>query len=182
MNEVTRMAHDVLVECRRVLSDPARWHKGDMMVMYGNGHTAFCSLGVVHQMTHEKEAANAEVFALLDHTMKACLHGRWQGQIAAFNDAGHTTHAEVLAYFDRCIAYVKEQMEPVLAESIDPIWSAPGPLDPIWSVPVSSFTFANEKPVSEVTVEKGGIVFVPQTFTFTEMIETPEPVKELVPA
>lgn len=92
-----------LIEARQLLSDPARWAKGDYCV-----GDAFCALGAVGMrrwelrdgmwIRHHSDVAQAT--GLFLHN----LLGHGMAPLPTFNDDPTTTHADVLALFDRAIA------------------------------------------------------------------------------
>lgn len=192
MDEVTRIAHGVLVKGREILTDPKNWLKGDMTGLREDGHgMRFCSLGVLHEAAlSTRSGAASAVFNRLDDILLACLDRRWMGKVAAFNDHPGTSHADVLAFFDKCIRHA-ENMEPKV---VTPVTQEL--LPKMFSVPITWMPFGSEKPVTEVKVEQEGVFIKAITFETPVSLELsiPEfenakafaeasgPVKELVPA
>jgi hypothetical protein len=99
---------DVLRKAREKISDPARWTKGEFARdVHGKGlnngcdptATCYCALGAVEAVV------NAPFFSMNAHSvvtaLNACVNG---DSIADINDADTTTHADILAAFDRAIA------------------------------------------------------------------------------
>lgn len=95
-----------LMAARELLSDPARWTK-DMAARDAGGEeclvdditaASWCSLGAVLKQ-HPDFKTEVTAFALLE---EAANHN-----VALFNDAPSTTHADILAAFDRAIATAK---------------------------------------------------------------------------
>lgn len=92
-----------LIAGRALLSDGRRWAKGDYCV----GDT-FCVVGALGIRTDRRasrtDAQREAIFYLGAHVPKG--HFR----IADFNDNPTTTHADVLALFDRAIAARREDI------------------------------------------------------------------------
>lgn len=93
----------VLIEARELLSDPRRWTRGD----YCRGD-AFCIMGALgYRLEGQEESfARDDALCLLGCELPTRL---WN--IPAFNDRPTTTHADVLALFDRAIARRRAELE-----------------------------------------------------------------------
>lgn len=84
---------EVLREARELLSDPAKWTKR------GEHGPRYCTVSAVTEVSGGR-ADDRATRALYD-----ALPSRWAGQyVHSFNDDPSTTHADVLALFDRAIA------------------------------------------------------------------------------
>ncbi len=96
---------DVLKGARELLSDEKRWTKG-ALARDKDGHetgiavdpdaVCWCAYGAIEHCN--KEGYGAEI------AMNRVVRGLGWPSIGAFNDADSTTHADVLALFDRAIA------------------------------------------------------------------------------
>jgi hypothetical protein len=102
-----RIGDDVLlralISARHRLDDPSRWnHSGGYFEVFGMGvmactdATAACAVGSVRIVTGDDNRIWERAWDLFDD-----LLGR---SVFAFNDHPTTTHADVLALFDRAIA------------------------------------------------------------------------------
>lgn len=93
---------DILVKARELIADPAHWTKGEFgRDAHGNGivpwlegrkPVCYCSLGAILTVGDSGDEA-ARV-----------LEKHMRDSITRFNDDPKTTHADVLAAFDRAIA------------------------------------------------------------------------------
>ncbi len=94
---------DTLVKAREWLSDPAHWCQGHL-ILDANGidcgmteaPAASCAWGAINLAKGCTSGSSSEEYALLE---SLCGHERLQ----YFNDADATTHADVLALYDRAI-------------------------------------------------------------------------------
>jgi hypothetical protein len=151
MNEVTRQAHGILVKARELLSDENHWIKGTVT----DGGKRFCAVGAVQYVGRYM---NYEVSMLLEHLLRDAMpKGYPASHIPTFNDDPHTTHADVLAMFDRAIAVCKGTE---VAEEPKPVVT----YETVGFIPNSLF------------------IEVPQAVWKPVAIKAPEPIKELVPA
>lgn len=99
-----KTAVDILRDAKALISDPEKWVKGH----YGDCETGeFCSFGAMDQA--ERGSAGAWLLAdlTLDRAARA-INPEFKDYIA-FNDHPDTTHADVMALFDRAIELVSEQ-------------------------------------------------------------------------
>lgn len=108
--------NEILKQAREFLSDPNRWFKGD----FANGYsdpgladpripeefdrlkkpefTCFCALGAVYRVSPTVDDAERTIRTLADRNGLPSIY-----EIPEINDADETTHADVLALFDKAI-------------------------------------------------------------------------------
>ncbi len=106
---------EVLTCARELLSDPAKWIKGayaktaagSVVDATDPDACCFCALGAMRKCGGEdNEDDTPAAWALRDAANeKTSAH--------YYNDAAKTTHADILALFDRAIAKVKAEEQPV---------------------------------------------------------------------
>ncbi|WP_424974222.1 DUF6197 family protein [Dinoroseobacter sp. S124A] len=89
---------EVLRAARAHLSDPARWYRGDFCESDWDGpkgQAPCCALGAVGLFACGKGSAYEALQAVLPEP---------RGSVTFYNDAPSTTHADILALYDRAIA------------------------------------------------------------------------------
>lgn len=85
---------EVLRDAKALIADPDRWIKGrNQMIL--DGRKCYCSVGAIEAAAQDDSAYTAAWIALHDSLYT------WPAQ---FNDSPKTTHADVMAAFDRAIA------------------------------------------------------------------------------
>lgn len=88
---------EVLVAARALIDTPEKWIQGTWNLDLASGATCFCALGALREVVG---GLAGDAFSLLCDQVP----GRYKRGIARFNDAPTTTHADVMALFDRAIA------------------------------------------------------------------------------
>lgn len=101
----------VLREARALIEDESRWIKGTFSKYNVVGLECFCALGAVADVSHgpdvaERQAKRRDGWQSLARSLSSTTN--WQ-RVADFNDRKTTTHADVLALFDRAIAAEEAQ-------------------------------------------------------------------------
>ena len=95
-----------LIAAKALIDTPEKWRKGD----YGSVNTCMCALGACRaaiygttEYNHRADWHGDDTAAA--HALNAALpvSGSMFG-VSDFNDAPETTHADVMALFDRAIA------------------------------------------------------------------------------
>lgn len=100
MNEVRTTLRDDLIAAKALIDTPEKWGKGAYIPREG----CYCALGAVAKVAdHDPEAAWSDdrVKGLWD-ALAAALPG--SRDVPTFNDRPTTTHADIMALFDRAIA------------------------------------------------------------------------------
>lgn len=92
---------DVLVKARAWLDDPAHWLQGAYGDFAGTCDGPTCAWGALWKFTLNDSATEFAALSILEGL--AGVH------VPHFNDAPSTTHADVLALFDRAIASRKAE-------------------------------------------------------------------------
>ena len=93
---------DALIKARDHISDPAMWYKGgysEFGFIGAENGLPCCAMGALIWAAQDLQYAH-------DYYRSALLDALLDGghSIANFNDAPATTHADILALFDRAIA------------------------------------------------------------------------------
>lgn len=106
-------AKEVLIEMRELLSDPARWTKGagsrdaagTATNSSGLDATCFCLWGAeAHVLSKHGLLGSRRVEAEVDAIMMKVVAEVSPGtHVATYNDHADRTHAEIMAYLDRCV-------------------------------------------------------------------------------
>lgn len=87
----------ILRRAKARISDPAHWCQGQMW----KGEAA-CAQAAVHEASPDSMCLGSDALRLLYETIPSSAP-RMSG-IGCYNDAPTTTHADILAWFDRAIA------------------------------------------------------------------------------
>jgi hypothetical protein len=87
---------EALIKAREWLSEPTHWHQDPDC--YEDGRGATCAWGATQKFRERSQPCTDD--CLLDIQARALGFGC----AASFNDDPNTTHADVLALFDRAIA------------------------------------------------------------------------------
>lgn len=105
---------DVLQGARELLADEAKWTKG-VMARREDGvqvsaedprATCFCAFGAISKVAPQAPYATAfDIRCRADKALYAVLPEGFSS-VEDFNDADETTHADVLALFDRAVRFV----------------------------------------------------------------------------
>lgn len=104
---------DDLIAARALIDTPEKWGKG--MPSYERSYTAdpdgpICAVGACNVQSFrartDGETYNARLYILLVDTLHDALPDG-QLSIPGFNDADATTHADIMALFDRAIEAAK---------------------------------------------------------------------------
>lgn len=99
-----------LIAARALIDTPEKWGKGGRS--FGNSYTAapdgpLCAMGACNVMAYQRGENSFDrvgaVYAELAEALNAALPGKRYSAVADFNDAPATTHADVMALFDRAI-------------------------------------------------------------------------------
>ncbi len=107
--------HEVLVQARKLIERPERWTKGNFAkdahqyAVYPESHRAacWCAHGATIKASAEDWAKHASAIAALRNALTA----GWARNIVSFNDDPSTTHADILALFDRAIESTRPHNE-----------------------------------------------------------------------
>lgn len=91
---------DVLVRARALIASEDRWCRGSYSKLQDDGFFAFCAVGAELQATRGIVDWSDESPSLL--ALIAALPEGYD-RISVFNDDPKTTHADVLALYDRAI-------------------------------------------------------------------------------
>ncbi len=97
---VPTLAED-LRAAKALIDTPEKWHQG----WYRNGKGAFCALGACREVTHGKGGDASPAATAL----KEALPDKWP-TVVIFNDAADTTHADIMALFDRAIKHLEARV------------------------------------------------------------------------
>lgn len=92
---------DVLVKARANIADPSRWMK--LGPAHTSGMRGNCIVGHTGRLCDTSALAQAVALALAAHLPDERSR-RFASAVWVFNDHPATTHADVLALFDRAIA------------------------------------------------------------------------------
>lgn len=93
--------HDDLVAAKALIDAPEKWGQGE----YETSPGCYCALGAVAKATGVDPAPwNVEVGVLYDALKAALPPKAARLSVVDFNDAPETTHADIMALFDRAIA------------------------------------------------------------------------------
>ena len=103
---------DTLIAARALLADPAKWIKRDYAkradgeVVFGNdeGAVCFCGFGAIQHVLDTENEPDPLSVLLTDAAREMFPDRVGERSFAAFNDHPDTTHADVLAVFDKAIA------------------------------------------------------------------------------
>lgn len=91
---MTTSVVQILTDARAKLEDPKNWTKGRFF-----GQDGYCALGAVVLVTPSVQAC-----ALRSEVIRALRAAVGVESVIDFNDAETTSHADVLAMFDKAIA------------------------------------------------------------------------------
>ena len=107
---------ELLIEARAMIADPIRWYKGGYAAKLENGeqvpanhkeeYACFCAYGAVDTAAEKGGgfgAAEDHAMHLLDEAVPIDFKSLRAGGVITYNDAPDTTHADILAVFDRAI-------------------------------------------------------------------------------
>ena len=92
--------HDDLVAAKALIDSPSKWTKGAFRTSAG----CYCAYGaVIYSLPQDDDYSARELDAA--DTLQAALPSRFSTlSISMFNDRRATTHADIMALFDRAIA------------------------------------------------------------------------------
>lgn len=90
---------DNLIAARALIDTPEKWHKGSM-----SGPGCLCAMGAVAKVIGWSYMGGTRIRSHpeVEHLRKQLPTGWWD--VPKFNDAPETTHADIMALFDRAIA------------------------------------------------------------------------------
>lgn len=109
---------EILKAARELISAPERWTKGHFakngagIATYCRSSSAvcWCASGATAWVVQDEDASSGVADDIdADVELAKTLGGSNPGDVASFNDQPTTTHAEVLALFDRTIARLEAQ-------------------------------------------------------------------------
>ena len=100
-------AAELLREARKLLEDPSHWTKGAFakaaagcaIASTSDNAVCWCAIGALRRFDRGGYSA---AYSNAVFVLQCCVSG--SGGVAEFNDDPNTTHADVLAMFDRAIA------------------------------------------------------------------------------
>ena len=101
---------DILKSARELIADSAHWCQEDLVETRPDGSYAYCALGAVNNATYQLQAETddvhrktyfAECRTIAIWRLEEAIDSNQR--LAAFNDDLRTTHADVLAVFDKAI-------------------------------------------------------------------------------
>lgn len=94
----------VLIAARAIISDPAMWYQGDWTAsgVWDNDEPCCAECAIMR-------ASKALGLTVPDWCIEMCKHTPTKQHIHIFNDRDTTTHADILAMFDRAIAAARVQ-------------------------------------------------------------------------
>ena len=97
MDQKTR---DVLIAARTIIADPAMWYQGDWSASGEkyNLSEPCCAECAIYRATDGAGGASFDAITTIRQFTPDCVG------IHIFNDAPTTTHADIMAVFDRAIA------------------------------------------------------------------------------
>ena len=99
---------DDLIAAKALIDTEEKWGKGQ----YEDDRGCLCALGAIRKH-HFGTAGDGVGFEWLGDATAVALKGalgtEWAWQVADFNDHPDTTHADVMALFNRAIAAAGEQ-------------------------------------------------------------------------
>lgn len=98
-----RTVKENLIAAKARILDPENWAKGG-----GNGQTTFCAAVACNEVAHD----TPEVFGALCDALPAEFRKDMVirvGNVFRYNDDPSTTHADIMALFDRAIAAQDEK-------------------------------------------------------------------------
>ena len=90
---------EVLIAAKALIDTPEKWCKGSYQTIDGR----YCAVGAADTASPPVLAVREEVYDALVDTMPRWYISR-RYIASSFNDARKTTHADVMAWFDRAIA------------------------------------------------------------------------------
>lgn len=107
---------DILREAREVISDPKCWTKGSFAKTWYGANigsdspnaVAWCSIGAIRKVCRDEEYVQ-EATVELERTTDS-MFPEFQC-VPEFNDSGNTSHADVMAAFDKTIMRLEEIVE-----------------------------------------------------------------------
>lgn len=93
---------ETLIAARELIAEPERWTKGRAMEVAEDGSVRYCASGALSAAGghHNEVIENCSACAAAD-VLTSVLPRRLG--VSGFNDLESTTHADVLAAFDRAI-------------------------------------------------------------------------------
>jgi hypothetical protein len=91
--------HEVLVAARELIADERNWIKGEYSRRV-EGRLCYCAYGAVRTVS---DAADYKVFDRAWNALESTVPDKHELSPIHFNDDLDTTHADILAMFDRAI-------------------------------------------------------------------------------
>lgn len=94
---------DDLIAAKALIDTPSRWFKGNYVSVAG----CMCALGACRQQMYGSPFGGmGDTNPLAQALANALPSGRWS--VSDYNDDPETTHADIMALFDRAIAAATE--------------------------------------------------------------------------
>lgn len=94
---------EVLIAAKALIDTPGKWCKG----AYKSNDGRYCAVGAADAVAPASTATRVVVYDALFDAMPRWYRSR-KYIASKFNDARRTTHADVMAWFDRAIAAAGE--------------------------------------------------------------------------
>jgi len=91
---------DDLIAARALIDTPEKWHRGSMASFDGK---CLCAMGAIRNVLRAQGYTHWISRTPLYQNLRAALP-RGFNQVPTFNDDPSTTHADIMALFDRAIA------------------------------------------------------------------------------
>lgn len=89
-----------LIAAKALIDTPEKWGKEEYLDKLSGCMCAYGAIGVTLNTTSWLTAEDSAEASALEDALDEC----WGRNVAAFNDAPDTTHADIMALFDRAIA------------------------------------------------------------------------------
>ncbi len=94
----------VLRDARALIEDPERWTKRGFVSYNAVGLESYCALGAVAELKISGKRIPTADRADAWYSLAVAAGGTHWSAVGYFNDGPDTSHADVLALFDRAIA------------------------------------------------------------------------------
>ena len=111
MADMTPESIELLQSARELIAAPQHWTKGSYRRYRRTGQRAYCVLGAIHESLWADDYT-PERYAAIKTPAIASLYMAipkdFMGGLPEYNDARRTTHADILALFDRAIELARK--------------------------------------------------------------------------